>query len=162
MQENLSSSHSSQIINTLHAILKPFLLRRIKADVEADLPPKKEYVLYAPLSVRQREVYDHVLSGGLRAYLMGYGREPREETESPKPDIDAPRKLRYRKRKISYADGEDADDDDYFNRVAAGDIRPDPKVEAANIAEIAREYQHKAASECVWCETMFTDLTHFF
>jgi len=37
------------------------------------LPPKKEYVLYAPLSVRQREAYDHVLDGGLRKWLIHGG-----------------------------------------------------------------------------------------
>lgn len=41
----LSEEHSNQIITKLHAILKPFLLRRMKKDVEKDLPPKKEYVL---------------------------------------------------------------------------------------------------------------------
>jgi SWI/SNF-related matrix-associated actin-dependent regulator of chromatin subfamily A member 5 len=30
------------MIQTLHKILKPFLLRRIKADVEKSLLPKKE------------------------------------------------------------------------------------------------------------------------
>lgn len=37
------------------------------------LPPKKEYVLYAPLSVRQREAYDRVLDGGLRKWLIHGG-----------------------------------------------------------------------------------------
>ena len=37
------------------------------------LPPKKEYVLYAPLSMRQREAYDRVLDGGLRKWLIQGG-----------------------------------------------------------------------------------------
>jgi ATP-dependent DNA helicase len=60
----------------LHDILRPFLLRRLKADVERSLPPKKEYVLYAPLSRRQREVYDAVVKGSLRRLLAGV--QPRE------------------------------------------------------------------------------------
>jgi ATP-dependent DNA helicase len=55
----------------LHEILRPFLLRRLKVDVERTLPPKKEYVLYAPLSTRQREVYDAVVKGSLRGLLAG-------------------------------------------------------------------------------------------
>jgi len=51
MQESLPSSQFSQIINTLHAILRPFLLYHLKADVEV-LPQRKEYVPYGPLSVR--------------------------------------------------------------------------------------------------------------
>jgi ATP-dependent DNA helicase len=45
----------------------------MKVDVEMSLPPKKEYVLYAPLSVRQREAYDRVLDGGLRKWLIQGG-----------------------------------------------------------------------------------------
>jgi ATP-dependent DNA helicase len=55
----------------LHDILRPFLLRRLKADVERSLPPKKEYVLYAPLSRRQHEVYDAIVKGSLRGLLAG-------------------------------------------------------------------------------------------
>lgn len=59
------------LIHKLHEILRPFLLRRLKVDVERALPPKKEYVLYAPLSKRQREVYDAVVKGSLRGLLAG-------------------------------------------------------------------------------------------
>ena len=59
------------LIHKLHDILRPFLLRRLKVDVERTLPPKKEYVLYAPLSQRQREVYDAVVKGSLRGLLAG-------------------------------------------------------------------------------------------
>lgn len=45
----------------------------MKIDVETNLPPKKEYVLYAPLSVRQRDAYDHVLNGGVRQWLIQGG-----------------------------------------------------------------------------------------
>ena len=41
--------------------------------MEFNLPPKKEYVLYAPLSIRQREAYDRVLDGGLRKWLIHGG-----------------------------------------------------------------------------------------
>jgi ATP-dependent DNA helicase len=59
------------LIHKLHEILRPFLLRRLKVDVERSLPSKKEYVLYAPLSLRQREVYDAVVKGSLRGLLAG-------------------------------------------------------------------------------------------
>ena len=59
------------LINKLHDILRPFLLRRLKADVERSLPPKKEYVLYALLTERQRGVYDAVVRGCLRGLLAG-------------------------------------------------------------------------------------------
>ena len=34
-----------QVLNQLHKILRPFLLRRLKADVEKSLPPKREIKL---------------------------------------------------------------------------------------------------------------------
>ncbi|KAF8968479.1 SNF2 family N-terminal domain-containing protein [Flammula alnicola] len=73
LQSSLPTSQSAQIISSLHAILKPFLLRRLKVDVEMNLPPKKEYVLYAPLTTRQKEAYDRVLHGGLREWLIQGG-----------------------------------------------------------------------------------------
>jgi len=39
-----SDEQQQSILSNLHAILKPFLLRRMKADVESALPPKKECV----------------------------------------------------------------------------------------------------------------------
>jgi len=39
-------------------ILTPFMLRRVKADVDLDIPPKKELLVYAPLSAEQREFYE--------------------------------------------------------------------------------------------------------
>lgn len=71
LSNGLAESHNSTLIHKLHEILRPFLLRRLKADVERSLPPKKEYVLYAPLSRRQHEVYDAIVKGSLRGLLAG-------------------------------------------------------------------------------------------
>jgi SNF2 family DNA or RNA helicase len=71
LSNGLAESRNSILIHKLHDILRPFLLRRLKVDVERSLPPKKEYVLYAPLSRRQREVYDAVVKGSLRKLLTG-------------------------------------------------------------------------------------------
>ncbi len=71
LSNGLAESRNSVLIHKLHEILRPFLLRRLKADVERSLPPKKEYVLYAPLSRRQHEVYDAVVKGSLRGLLAG-------------------------------------------------------------------------------------------
>ncbi|KAJ9474684.1 putative ATP-dependent helicase IRC5 [Pseudozyma hubeiensis] len=66
----LSKENSSQVITQLHEILKPFLLRRLKNDVETDLPPKKEYLLYAPLTELQKELYNSVVNGEIRRWLL--------------------------------------------------------------------------------------------
>jgi ATP-dependent DNA helicase len=59
----------NKLVGKMHAILKPFLLRRMKTDVESNLPPKREYILYAPLTAEQRDLYREIISGTSRHYL---------------------------------------------------------------------------------------------
>ena len=49
------------LVKRLHGVLKPFLLRRLKADVEKSLLPKKEMNIYVGLSRMQREWYQKIL-----------------------------------------------------------------------------------------------------
>ena len=44
-----------QVVDKLHGILKPFLLRRVKSDVENSLPGKKELILYANMTKTQTD-----------------------------------------------------------------------------------------------------------
>ncbi|KZT38405.1 hypothetical protein SISSUDRAFT_1021506 [Sistotremastrum suecicum HHB10207 ss-3] len=105
------TSHSSRIVTKLHAILKPFLLRRLKTDVEKDLPPKKEYVLYAPLSTQQKSIYEAVVNRTLRSYLIS----TISKKQKPVVDINEPRKTRGVKRKVVY--DADESDDDYYSKL---------------------------------------------
>ncbi|KAI9227477.1 MAG: SNF2 family N-terminal domain-containing protein [Piptocephalis tieghemiana] len=57
------------VVAKLHQILRPFLLRRIKSDVESSLPKKREYVLYAPVTPAQRELYDAIVRRDIRGWL---------------------------------------------------------------------------------------------
>jgi helicase SWR1 len=50
------------LVQRLHRVLRPFVLRRLKRDVERDLPPKTEEIMWCALSKRQRELYDDFLS----------------------------------------------------------------------------------------------------
>ncbi|WFC97588.1 Putative ATPase [Malassezia yamatoensis] len=67
-----STETANRVVSQLHEILKPFLLRRIKTEVERDLPPKKEYLLYSPLSQLQAEMYNRVLDNTFREWLVAY------------------------------------------------------------------------------------------
>lgn len=51
----------NQLVSRLHAVLRPFLLRRLKSEVEKKLKPKKELKVYVGLSKMQREWYTKVL-----------------------------------------------------------------------------------------------------
>lgn len=57
--KSMLSNHD--IVGRLHRVLQPFLLRRIKSDVEKSLLPKKEIKVYIGLSKMQREWYTKVL-----------------------------------------------------------------------------------------------------
>jgi ATP-dependent DNA helicase len=125
------------LIGTLHGILKPFLLRRLKADV-VGLPPKKEYVLYAPLSIRQRDLYDNILNGSIRNFLLGVSKEAEVGVEKvAKIDVDTSMKLRQQKKRQYDVDG---DDDEYFEMLEAGEIT---KVKAVkdDVSELAKQHQ---------------------
>lgn len=43
-------------------ILTPFLLRRLKSDVTLEVPPKKEIIVYAPLTAKQEALYTAVVN----------------------------------------------------------------------------------------------------
>ena len=55
------------VIKKLHTVLKPFMIRRVKVDVEKDLPPKKEIKLYIGLSAMQKDWYRRVLTKDVAA-----------------------------------------------------------------------------------------------
>lgn len=65
----ISRDKQKGIIASLHAILKPFLLRRVKNDVETNLPKKREYILYAPLTPVQKDLYRKIKDNDIREYL---------------------------------------------------------------------------------------------
>jgi len=54
--------HRAKVVNKLHGILRPFLLRRLKGDVELSLPRKKEILLYAQMVPKQREFNDALVN----------------------------------------------------------------------------------------------------
>lgn len=57
----LTEEESLLIIRRLHKVLRPFLLRRLKKDVEKDLPDKIEKVIKCQMSALQLKLYEHML-----------------------------------------------------------------------------------------------------
>ena len=45
-----------RMIGQLHKLLRPFMLRRLKADVEKSLPPKSETILFTGMSAVQKNL----------------------------------------------------------------------------------------------------------
>ncbi|KAM4023747.1 LOW QUALITY PROTEIN: helicase SRCAP [Anomaloglossus baeobatrachus] len=57
-----SQEYNEGLVRRLHKVLRPFLLRRIKLDVEKQMPKKYEHVIYCRLSKRQRFLYDDFMA----------------------------------------------------------------------------------------------------
>ncbi|XP_021273961.1 ATP-dependent DNA helicase DDM1 isoform X2 [Herrania umbratica] len=68
-KEEMEEKRRNQVVAKLHAILRPFLLRRMKSDVEQMLPRKKEIILYASLTEHQKNFQDHLLNQTLETHL---------------------------------------------------------------------------------------------
>ena len=63
----LSNEERMLIINRLHEVLRPFMLRRVKANVLGQLPEKVEKVLRCDLTAWQKVVYEQIRSSGAAA-----------------------------------------------------------------------------------------------
>ncbi|XP_023671128.1 chromodomain-helicase-DNA-binding protein 2 [Paramormyrops kingsleyae] len=56
---------------SLHKVLEPFLLRRVKKDVEKSLPAKVEQILRVDMSAQQKQFYKWILTRNYRALSKG-------------------------------------------------------------------------------------------
>jgi ATP-dependent DNA helicase len=57
-EEFLADQKKQELVKKIHSILQPLLLRRVKSDVEHMLPKKREYLLYAPMTKEQTDLYN--------------------------------------------------------------------------------------------------------
>ncbi|KAL2760284.1 hypothetical protein ACRALDRAFT_2096563 [Sodiomyces alcalophilus JCM 7366] len=71
-KEFIGDRMKQELVKKIHLILQPLLLRRVKADVAKYLPKKREYILYAPLTEEQRDLYHAIADTNVdsRAYLQ--------------------------------------------------------------------------------------------
>lgn len=63
--EEQQEERNAEIVQQLHKILKPFLLRRTKSEVEKTLPPKKEIHIKVGLTELQKNIYKKLLTSSL-------------------------------------------------------------------------------------------------
>jgi ATP-dependent DNA helicase len=70
-EEFIADKTKQELVKKMHVVLQPLLLRRVKADVAKYLPKKREYVLYAPMTKEQTDLYNVIndKSVDTRAYL---------------------------------------------------------------------------------------------
>jgi ATP-dependent DNA helicase len=70
-EEFIADKTKQELVKKMHVVLQPLLLRRVKADVAKYLPKKREYVLYAPMTKEQTDLYNVINDKTIdtRAYL---------------------------------------------------------------------------------------------
>ncbi|KAM0825579.1 hypothetical protein ACQ4PT_069455 [Festuca glaucescens] len=68
-QEESDENKRVLVVSKLHAILRPFLLRRMKEDVELTLPRKKEIIIYANMTEHQKQIQNHLVEKTFDEYL---------------------------------------------------------------------------------------------
>ena len=64
-EKESDSENHQEMVSTLHRIMGPFMLRRLKQDTNLNLPPKKEVYVYCPLSSMQKELYKSLVTSQL-------------------------------------------------------------------------------------------------
>ena len=133
--------------------------------METSLPPKKgalvfspknglvlilmpEYVLYAPLTRLQKDVYKQALNGGLRKYLIDQGMKGAQPDSRPvdvSDDEGGVQGMKSRSsmkgRRRTATNYVEEGDDEYFERVAQGETAP--MAESGEV--LSREHQMKQA-----------------
>jgi ATP-dependent DNA helicase len=70
-EQFIEDKTKQDLVKKIHTVLQPLLLRRVKADVANYLPKKREYVLYAPMTKEQTDLYNIITDkqADTRAYL---------------------------------------------------------------------------------------------
>ncbi|HMD13078.1 MAG TPA: SNF2-related protein, partial [Bacteroidota bacterium] len=68
----LTEEETILIVKRLHKVLRPFLLRRLKKDVESELPDKVERVVKCRMSSLQSRLYAQMKAEGIISSDAGY------------------------------------------------------------------------------------------
>ncbi|XP_021108741.1 lymphoid-specific helicase isoform X5 [Heterocephalus glaber] len=77
-EDIIAKEREQNVLHMLHQILTPFLLRRLKSDVALEVPPKREVVVYAPLSKKQEVFYTAIVN---RTIANMFGSSEKETVE---------------------------------------------------------------------------------
>ena len=100
------------IVEIMQKIIRPFIMRRMKSDVELNLPPKKEILVYCPLTRIQKNFYRAILDRTIMSIVReeySIEEELRNESEGAN--------LRGRSRGVDYKEMSDEE----FTKIVNGE-----------------------------------------
>ncbi|KAM4635849.1 lymphoid-specific helicase [Discoglossus pictus] len=81
-EDIVAKEREQNILHMLHQILTPFLLRRLKCDVTLEVPPKREVVVYAPLTKKQETFYTAIVNRTIEK-MLGQNKQAQAIIPSP-------------------------------------------------------------------------------
>ncbi|KAI9031640.1 SNF2 family N-terminal domain-containing protein [Phycomyces nitens] len=152
----MKEEEEDNIVTSLHTILKPFLLRRLKTDVERSLPKKKEYLLYAPLTQPQKDLYDAILKRDLREYLIKRKTNTHEEPEPEPKQVDnkseeaTQRTKRHSDRVSKTTNYKEQSDHAFFTQQSKGLDGPEPEsITSESILQAGKKHEMAIATKQV-------------
>uniref|UniRef100_A0A7M4E321 Proliferation-associated SNF2-like protein n=1 Tax=Crocodylus porosus TaxID=8502 RepID=A0A7M4E321_CROPO len=95
-EDIVAKEREQNILHMLHQILTPFLLRRLKSDVALEVPPKREVVVYAPLTKKQETFYKAIVNRTIRKLLGNNEKEVVELSPAGRPKRQSRKSISYR------------------------------------------------------------------
>lgn len=101
-EDIVAKEREQNILHMLHQILTPFLLRRLKCDVTLEVPPKREVIVYAPLTQKQETFYKAIVNKTIEK-MLGQNKG--------KAEMASPAGGRYRRRSRKFVDYSEIDKD---------------------------------------------------
>lgn len=119
----VDEKQQTSIVSQLHQILKPFLLRRLKTDVERDLPKKREYLLYAPMTAQQTDLYKAILNKTVEGYYRNQTKNEQGSAlvgQKRKADeIEEPHEKRKKRTRKENGSMREVTDKEWFSHMAS-------------------------------------------
>uniref|UniRef100_A0A8C0Z4V1 Helicase, lymphoid specific n=1 Tax=Canis lupus familiaris TaxID=9615 RepID=A0A8C0Z4V1_CANLF len=96
-EDIIAKEREQNVLHMLHQILTPFLLRRLKSDVALEVPPKREVVVYAPLSKKQEIFYTAIVNRTIANMFGCSEKETVELSPTGRPRRRARKSINYSK-----------------------------------------------------------------
>ncbi|XP_008072767.1 lymphoid-specific helicase isoform X1 [Carlito syrichta] len=96
-EDIIAKEREQNVLHMLHQILTPFLLRRLKSDVALEVPPKREVVVYAPLSKKQEIFYTAIVNRTIANMFGASEQETVDVTPTGRPKRRTRKSINYSK-----------------------------------------------------------------
>lgn len=168
--DEFGESENVNLINSLHSILRPFLLRRVKSDVEKFLPEKREYIIYGTLTQDQADLYERIVNKTVKEYIIDKLLELRGGHKRVGSQQDAQEGGRKRRKAAKPKNGYDEyDDEKYFaeleNIEAANFLSEQDLIDQQNdeiLEQATREAKSKNLQNIVMQLRLACDSPHLF